>query len=211
MITIYAVRHGETTFNEESRVQGTIDAPLNEFGRQQAKAVAEEFEGKNISRIISSPLSRALDTAKQISSHCKIDYTIEDDFREISCGDFQGMTIEEIQNTRWQEWQNFLKNRHFQPKNGESMNMLNERVVTALQKTLATSGPDDTIIIVSHAGGIRMMISWLMNISVESAVNFGLSNASIAKYVNKHGRWTCLKWNDTEHLGKLQGKVKFVL
>ena len=56
-----------------------------------------------------------------------------------------------------------------------------------------------------------MTLAHLMNLSLSAAVNFGMSNASYSWYINKYDRWTCLGWNITEHLGKLEGEVKFVL
>ena len=177
MITLYAVRHGETDYNRESRVQGLADSSLTDFGRKQAAALAGRFKDVDITSLYTSPLSRARDTANAIAEAAGIEeITPIDEFKELDCGVFQDQLLSEIKETSWDEWLLFLSNPAIAPENGESMNQLAMRVSSAL-----------------------------------SMVNFGLSNASIASFINKYDRWTCLKWNDTEHLGSLEGEVKFVL
>lgn len=212
MITLYAVRHGETDYNRENRVQGTKDSHLTEFGISQAKALANHFKNTKIDEIYTSPLIRAYDTATTIAEAAGVDTIIPvDAFMELNCGMFEDMLIDEIKETCWDEWQEFLGNPHIAPKGGESMNQLAERVSGSLGTILTNASENQNIVIVSHAGVVRMTLAHLMNVTVASAVNFGLSNASIAKFINKYDRWTCLGWNITDHLGELEGEVKFVL
>jgi len=212
MITLYLVRHGETNYNKENRVQGHEDSLLTDFGKQQAAALATAFESTSIDQMYASPLTRASDTANAIASnHDDLDVTPLDEFKELHCGDFQGMLLDEIRESRWEEWQHFLSSPNVAPSGGESMNQLYVRVSKAMEMILNGAGEDETIVCVSHAGVVRMSMAYLMNVQVGAAVNFGLSNGSIARLINKHGRWTLLKWNDTEHLGALEGEVKFVL
>lgn len=212
MITLYAVRHGETDYNQESRVQGLADSTLTAFGRKQADALARHFKQIDITTLYTSPLSRAADTAGAIAEASGIDDVHPiDEFKELDCCVFQDRLLSDIRETDWDAWMRFLSNPAVAPEGGESMNQLGLRVSRALAMVLDNAGEDDTIVIVSHAGVVRMTLAHLMNVSVGSAVNFGLSNASIARFINKYDRWTCLKWNDTEHLGGLEGEVKFVL
>lgn len=212
MITLYLARHGETDYNRESRVQGTKDSILTEFGHKQAEALAGAMKDITFHSVYSSPLKRAFDTAETIvNGHHDLEITPIDEFKELDCGEFEDMLISEIKESKWAEWNEFLSSPNVAPKGGESMNQLFIRVGKALQMILANAAEDDNILIVSHAGVVRMSMAHLMNVQVASAVNFGLSNASIALFINKYDRWTCLKWNDTAHLGGLQGEVKFVL
>jgi len=212
MITLYLVRHGETNYNQENRVQGHEDSLLTNFGKQQAGALAAAFKEIQIDQIYASPLIRAHETAMAIAGeHDGLEITPIDEFKELHCGDFQGMLLDEIRESRWEEWQHFLASPNVAPPGGESMNQLYVRVSRAMEMILNGAGEDETIVCVSHAGVVRMSMAYLMNVQVSAAVNFGLSNGSIARLINKHGRWTLLKWNDTEHLGALEGEVKFVL
>ena len=212
MITLYAVRHGETDYNRESRVQGLADSNLTDFGRKQAAALAGRLKDVEITSLYTSPLSRARDTANAIAEAAGIEeITPIDEFKELDCGVFQDQLLSEIKETSWDEWLLFLSNPAIAPENGESMNQLAMRVSSALSMVIESAGEDDTIVIVCHAGVVRMILAHLLRVPVASVVNFGLSNASIASFINKYDRWTCLKWNDTEHLGSLEGEVKFVL
>ena len=212
MITLYLIRHGETDYNRENRVQGMKDSMLTDFGRQQAAAIADHFKNIDLDIIYASPLKRAWDTANAISEASGITEVIPvDEFKELHCGKFEDMLIDEIKECCWDEWTEFLSDPAVPPLGGESMNELFNRVSKATLKVLSEVNDDANVAIVSHAGVVRMGMATLMNVSVKSAVNFGLSNASVAKFINKYDRWTCLGWNDTEHLGKLEGEVKFVL
>jgi probable phosphoglycerate mutase len=212
MITLYLVRHGETDYNQEDRVQGQKDSNLTDFGRKQAQALAEAFKDVKIDQVYTSPLKRAADTAKVIvDGNHLLEVNPIDEFMELDCGIFEDKLISEIKEENWDKWTEFLASPNVAPEGGESMNQLFVRVSKALEMILANAGEDENIVIVSHAGVVRMSLAHLMNIQVASAVNFGLSNASVARFINKYDRWTCLKWNDTEHLGMLEGEVKFVL
>lgn len=212
MITLYAVRHGETDYNNENRVQGTKDSQLTDFGTRQASALAQHCKSLNINEIYCSPLQRAYKTAEAVANASGIeDITTIKEFQELNCGIFEDMLIDDIKKNCWDKWQNFLSNPAVTPENGESMNQLALRVSNALDMILGNAGENDNILIVSHAGVVRMTLAHLMNIPVGSAVNFGLSNASIAKFIKKYQHWTCLSWNDTDHLGDIEGEVKFVL
>lgn len=212
MITLHAVRHGETDYNREDRVQGLADSHLTGFGRKQAAALAGRFKHVDITSLYSSPLSRARDTADAIAEAAGLEkVTPIDEFRELDCGIFEDMLITEIREKCWDDWMRFLGDPSVAPENGESMNQLAVRVGEALDGIIRSAGEDDTIVIVAHAGVVRMVLANLLKVPVGPAVNFGLSNASIASFINKYDRWTCLKWNDTEHLGSLEGEVKFVL
>jgi broad specificity phosphatase PhoE len=212
MITLYAVRHGETDYNRENRVQGTKDSVLTDFGFAQARALADYFKRIEIDELYTSPLRRALDTADVIAeSNGGIEANPISEFTELNCGVFEDMLLDDIKQNRWEEWQEFLGNPAIAPEDGESMNQLSVRVSKALEMILSSTEEDSNVVIVSHAGAVRMTLAHLMNVPVSAAVNFGLSNASIARFFNKYDRWTCLKWNDTEHLGELEGEVKFIL
>ena len=212
MITLYAIRHGETEYNKENRVQGTKDSLLTDFGKRQAQALARHCKSLNITQLYASPLKRAMHTAEAIAEAAGIsEITPIHEFMELNVGEFEDMLIDEIKECCWDKWQRFLANPAVAPEGGESMNQLAIRVSKALDMVLGSSSEDANIAIVSHAGVVRMTMAHLMNVSVGSAVNFGLSNASIAKFINKYNRWTCLSWNETNHLGGIEGEVKFVL
>src|SRR6266545_5850147 len=96
MTTILLVRHGETDWNAERRVQGHSDTPLNETGRAQAVALADALEGKEIDAVYSSDLLRAHETARIVAKRRGLEVTAIRDLRERNFGTWEGLTDEEI-------------------------------------------------------------------------------------------------------------------
>src|SRR4029079_3482461 len=96
MTTILLARHGETDWNVERRVQGHSDTPLNDTGRGQARALAEELAGEPIDAVYSSDLVRAHETARLVAEQRGLDVTAIRDLREKHFGTWEGLTDVEI-------------------------------------------------------------------------------------------------------------------
>ena len=127
---ILAIRHGETAWNVDTRIQGQIDIPLNDHGRWQAQQLAKALAHEDIHAIYASDLSRAFDTALAVASTKKIPIEARLQLRERHFGDFQGHTWEDIQN-QWPEDAELWRVRHpeWTPQGGgESLIMLNARI-----------------------------------------------------------------------------------
>ena len=211
MITLYAIRHGETDYNREDRVQGSHNSILSDFGRDQAGALAERLRRVHLDAIFASPLLRARETAEKISAANGTKIRFVDDLREISCGVFEGALFADIKKNRWDEFIEWLQNPELAAPGGESMNQLFARVSAALKEILANAEDGQTIAVVSHAGVVRMTLAALVGVPVEVSTSFSLTNASVSVFNHRRGRWTCHSWNDTSHLGELEGEVKSVL
>lgn len=211
MITLYAVRHGETDYNQEDRVQGSRDSILTEFGRNQARSLAEHFRDIPLSAIYSSPLKRARETADTIAEAVGLGVEVHDDLHELRCGEFEGLIYEEIKRTRWDEFLEWLQNPEYAVPGGESMNQLYSRVSAAMKEILAGVADGSQIAVVSHAGVVRMTLAALLGVPVSVSTAFSLSNASISVFQHRRGRWTCFSWNDITPLGNLAKEVKSIL
>ena len=109
MTVIYLIRHGETMWNREKRLQGHIDIGLNDVGHQQAERLAKSLVDKKISAIISSDLSRAIDTAKPIALHHQLELNLDPALRERHYGVMQGLSHQEIADHIQAYLQNNLK------------------------------------------------------------------------------------------------------
>jgi len=96
----YVLRHGQTDWNVQMRLQGSTDIPLNETGRTQAHVAAKILAGEGITRIIASPLSRALETARIVGAASGIEPVIDQRLIERNFGQFEGMTIDEVHQHR---------------------------------------------------------------------------------------------------------------
>jgi broad specificity phosphatase PhoE len=151
MTTILLARHGETDWNVQRRVQGHSDTPLNDTGRDQARALAEELAGETIDAVFSSDLLRAHETARIVAGPRGLEVTAIRDLREKHFGTWEGLTDEEIL-TRFPEarvgpW-----------GDGETREEVAERVLAALQR-IADTHPDASVLVVSHGGPLRAVLT----------------------------------------------------
>ena len=94
---LYLVRHGESVFNLERRIQGQLNVELSEFGHRQANAVADALAGQPIDAVFCSPLRRAMETAQPIAERLHLEINTDDRLKEINAGIFQGLHWSEIE------------------------------------------------------------------------------------------------------------------
>ena len=99
---ILAIRHGETAWNVDTRIQGQLDVPLNDVGRWQARRLSQAVADESIAAIYASDLQRAYETARAVATACGLPIVTEPGLRERRFGEFEGFTWKEIE-TRWPE------------------------------------------------------------------------------------------------------------
>lgn len=148
--TIFLVRHGETDWNRERRVQGHADRPLNEVGREQAAALAAELAGESIDAVYASDLVRARDTALAVASALGLEVVPHAGLREKHFGTWEGLLDHEVLERYPQAatgpW-----------GDGETTGQLAERVLAALHE-IAARHPGETVLAVSHGGPLRAVL-----------------------------------------------------
>jgi probable phosphoglycerate mutase len=155
--TILLVRHGETDWNRERRIQGQTDTPLNDLGREQARALAAELADERIDAVYASDLSRARETAEILAERLDLPVVLDAALRERDFGNWEGQTVAELDRSwpgafaRWHtggegEWQG-----------GEGHAELAERVRGAVRR-LAAAHPGDRILLVAHGGPMRILL-----------------------------------------------------
>jgi broad specificity phosphatase PhoE len=137
--TLLLVRHGETDWNAERRWQGHADVPLNERGRDQARALAESLAGERIDAIFTSDLSRARETADIVAARLHVPVAVDPDLREIDVGPLEGLTADEAKAV--DGWQGEPTERHA------------ERILGALARIAGRH--DGRILVVTHGGSMR--------------------------------------------------------
>ena len=141
------LRHGETDWNAQGRSQGRTDIPLNATGVAQAAAAAQLLRGRGIVSIVSSPLSRARDTAQAVASALDLAVTVIDDLQEVSFGVHEGTAMGGAWFTDWVD--NGLT-----PEGGESFVDLRTRAVSAVTKALSQPAP---VLVVAHGALFRAL------------------------------------------------------
>jgi len=197
---IVAVRHGETDWNAQMRMQGQLDTDLSERGRWQAARAAEALAGEGIEAIFASDLARAFDTAQAISAVVGLPISTDEALRERSFGIFEGHTYAEI-DARWPEdaarWR-----RHdpaFEPEGGESLIEFSARAVAAVRR-IAERSRGRTILVVSHGGVLDCLYRAAAGLDLAAPRSWELGNASINRLLFTGERFTLVGWGDTAHL-----------
>lgn len=150
MTTFLLVRHGQTDWNLERRVQGHADRPLNETGRAQAHALADELDGTTIDAVYSSDLARALETARILGRRLGLPVAVTPDLREKHFGTWEGLTDQEVLSR-------FPHAREGPWGDGETTDEMTERVVAGLRR-IAAAHPGGQVLVVAHGGPLRALL-----------------------------------------------------
>ena len=198
---IIAVRHGETAWNVDSRIQGQRDIGLNDTGRWQARRVGEALAQEPISAVYSSDLGRAHETASAISQQTGIPVVPHTGLRERRFGMFEGKTFDEI-HTHWPDHAQNWKKRipEWQPpEGGESLLELRERVMRTVQE-LAARHPGEQIVVVAHGGVLDTLYRIATGQEVNSPRTWQLPNGAINRLLWSPEGFSLVGWSDTQHL-----------
>jgi alpha-ribazole phosphatase len=205
MFRLYFIRHGQTEWNRIRRFQGQTDIELNDHGRLQAKAVAEELKDLTFDVIYSSDLSRAHETAKAINKYHKMDIVKDERLRERSFGCFEGHTSEETGEKFPELKEKYLADKlNFKVPGGESRREFIGRVGNILE-TIHERHSDQTIAVVSHGGVLGAMMSHIISNklqydSPQFIPLFTIQNCSISQLEVRHGQWLIHTLNEIHHL-----------
>ena len=155
---VFLIRHGITDWHASKRVLGQRDIPLSAKGLAQASAVAELLEGVPISEVISSPLSRAAQTAEAIGQRFALDVARDTRLIDFRLGRWTGMTYEEVSASA--EYQRFFADPLSERiPDGETLSEIRARSVSAVEQALEDSPSGDAIALVTHAGIIRVVLA----------------------------------------------------
>lgn len=206
MTKLYLIRHGETKWNVEQKLQGQTDIPLNDKGRHQAKHIANFLQNKTLDIIYSSPLSRAFETAKEIHAHhLGIPLQTDSRLKEQDVGIADGELITQLPITyplltQWNLW----KHPSYAPENGESLIAVSNRVKEFLEEIIPKN-INKTICIVSHKMSVRCMQLLLLKASFDEMSQFTTGNTAITSMlVNYSGLGKLELLDYTDHLGPEQ-------
>jgi broad specificity phosphatase PhoE len=137
--TLLLVRHGETDWNAEGRLQGHTDRPLNEHGRRQAQALAGRLADQEIAAVYSSNLARARETAEIVAEPLGLSVFLDADLREKNWGTWEGLTPSEREQVAYA---------------GETTDEHRERTLRAVHR-IADGNPGRRVVVVTHGGSVR--------------------------------------------------------
>lgn len=197
---IIAVRHGETAWNADARIQGHIDIPLNPTGLWQAQQLALALHSEPITAIYSSDLQRALQTAQPLAAARGQAVVALPELRERCFGVFEGCTFAEIEATQPENALRWRKREPgFEPPGGESLLLLHDRVTTALHD-LAARHIGELILVVSHGGVMDVLYRAATRQDIGAPRSWALGNAAINRLLWSPGGLCLVGWADTQHL-----------
>lgn len=201
---IIAVRHGETAWNADTRIQGQLDIGLNDKGRWQAQCLGAALADEGVHHIYASDLQRAHSTAlaiaqraEQASAHT---VQLHTGLRERRFGYFEGQTYADIE-ARWPEESRRWRTRdpHFAPGDGETPTQVMERVGQAVHE-IAARHVGEHIVLVAHGGVLDMIYRLATGQSVQAPRTWELSNAAINRLLWSGGELSLVGWGDVRHL-----------
>jgi probable phosphoglycerate mutase len=214
---ILAIRHGETLWNVDTRIQGHLNIDLNETGRWQAERVGHALAEEPIHAIYSSDLRRAFETAQAIalaparlaaSTPTPAEVTPHLQLRERHFGHLQGKTWAEIE-TEYPEECKLWRGRdpHWAPKGGESLSALRERINHCVNE-LAKQHLGEQIVLVAHGGVMDALYRLATNQSVEAPRTWHLGNAAINRLLWTPQGLNLVGWGDVSHFDEALGSPR---
>jgi 2,3-bisphosphoglycerate-dependent phosphoglycerate mutase/probable phosphoglycerate mutase len=199
---IILLRHGQTDFNVEGRMQGHLESHLTALGHDQAAAVAPVLAELAPDRIVSSDLRRAVDTAEVVGTACGLPVKFDSRLRETHLGLWQGYTVAEIDRDYPNAIVEWRSDPAYAPPGGESRVAVVARsrpVVDELEAELADGATNsETVLLVAHGGLIAGLVTGLMELPTPTWPSFGgLGNCRWAVLArrNDHPRWRLAGYN----------------
>lgn len=201
MTRIILVRHAESDYNLQNRIQGHHDSGLTKRGLAQSRAVARRLSEYKIARVYSSDLGRATSTTAEILKHLKAPLTLDPMLREIHLGAWEGMTPDEVDNLYdkgYQKW--LLKPSAAKIPKSEPIAHFRRRVTKRLAQ-IARKHDGKTVLVVTHGGAITALLAdWLSSDFDCVLLRLRIDNTSLTFVDFKNGRPRLHAINDTRHL-----------
>lgn len=201
MLTVILVRHGETDWNQERRVQGSgSDRQLTETGKQQAESIGSRLKQENIQAIYSSPLRRARDTAQAIARYHQLEVQIEPSLNEIYAGELEGVSLKKIGSflSELVARERGYESIHRQ-YGGESLIEVQQRAWSAIQR-LVDKHRDGAIVVVSHYFVTLSIICSVLNLPLSEMGRLRLDTGSISTILFDERGIRLTLFNDNCHL-----------
>jgi len=200
------IRHGQTEWNVEGRVQGHADSELTGQGRSQAAAVGKRLKELEFTRLYSSDLLRTRQTSEIIAGHTGHDIITDPRLREKNMGVFQGLTRAEMEEKYSDELAlRRTRGPDYVVPHGESDRQFFARN-TACFEELAENHGNETIVVVAHGGVLKNLFYFVVGLPLEAPRRHSILNSSLNTVIKENGRWRLETWGDVTHLDGLKVK-----
>jgi len=202
MRALYLVRHGQSVSNAVRRFQGMQDVPLSALGRRQAAAVGAALRGRAFAHVYASPLDRARRTAEIMVADRRVPLTLVEDLRELSLGDWEGRTVEEIRTLPGDPYTRWVRDPvENLPPGAEPLGAVQQRVLRAVEGIAAAHPDGEDVLVVAHGGVISAYLAHWLGLPLSGIWRLTLSNGSVSSVAPPR----VLTVNETAHLAGVDG------
>ncbi|PIE26226.1 MAG: phosphoglycerate mutase [Micrococcales bacterium] len=193
---VLLVRHGQTEYNSAHRWQGHVDIPLNETGRMQAKAAGAALvaAGEQPTRVVSSDLMRAVDTARVIAECFGLGVQPDPQLREVNAGNWEGKTKQEILRLWPQEYHDWYAGKDVAVGRGERISAAAQRGAQAVLRHVEQGS--GTLLVVAHGGMLRGALQLILGLEFGQLPVGVVGNGHWGVlFMGRNGAWRLESWN----------------
>ena len=204
MRRLLLARHGQSVSNAVRRFQGAQDVALSPLGIRQAQALRRAVSGRPIAHVYASPLERARRTAEITVDGLGLPLTVVDDLRELSLGEWEGCTVEEIRTRPGDPYTRWVRDPvQGLPPGGEPLVEVQARVLRAVAGIVSAHPNGDDVLIVSHGGVISALLAHWLGLPLSSIWRLAVANCSLSEVSPPR----VVSLNETGHLRDLDVAV----
>lgn len=207
MGVIFLIRHGETEWNKEEIFRGTVDVPLNSTGTEQARRICQALCDRGIELVLSSPLRRAVETARPLAERLRIPVTVVNQFADMNYGEWQTLSRSEVEERYPELYSRWAKTPHEVAFPG------GDRVVDVFWRAwrafrrIALENRDKKIAVVSHRVITKLILCGVLGIGPEGFWRIRQDTGCINEIDLEGDEFTVIRLNDTSHLKEI-GRYK---
>lgn len=197
---LIVIRHGETAWNVDTRIQGQLDIGLNATGQRQAQQLGQALADETVEAVYASDLARAWDTACAVAGPLGLEVVPDPRLRERAFGDFEGRTFADIEANSPEEARRWrTRDPEFEPEGGESLIAFRHRV-TGVAAELAARHPGALVVLVAHGGVMDVLYRAATGQELQAPRTWHLGNAAINRLLWTPQGFSLVGWGDVSHL-----------
>jgi 2,3-bisphosphoglycerate-dependent phosphoglycerate mutase len=199
-VRVFALRHGQTAWNVQRRLQGQLDQPLDETGRWQAEQLARALADEELHAVYSSDLVRATATAAPLAQRLGLTVQLDPGLRERGFGRLEGLTYDQIE-AQWPEDARAWRQRdlHAAPGGGETLPAFYARCLAAASVRVSQH-PGQAVVLVAHGGVLDCLYRAAVGVALDAPRSWQLDNATINRLLWTPQGFTLIGWDDNQHL-----------
>ena len=205
MTKLYLVRHGQTTFNAERRIQGQMESELTDEGRAQAELLRNKLKEVGFDALYVSPMQRTRETARILTRGFGLTPVYDDSLKEILMGDWQGRLVEDLEKEYAVELDVFWHHpENFHRPSCETYEQLRRRASHAMEE-IVKKHPNRKVLVVTHGALLKTLYTYFKYQSIHEIANAPHPHSTGLSVVEKKdGVWTIWEWDNYEHLNQIK-------